>query len=55
MDDQPLTMRSANALMAKAPSLKALVDDMAFHSQSIPLPTGKRSAVAVLGEEKIKL
>ena len=55
MEDQPLTMRSANALMAKAPSFKAMVDEMAFGSQDIPLPKGKRSAVALLGKEKIKL
>jgi hypothetical protein len=54
-DNQPLTMRSANALMAKALSFKAMVDDMAFRSQTIPLPKGKRSAVAVLAKEKIKL
>ena len=54
-DSQPLTMRSANALMAKAPSFKAMVDDMAFRSQTVPLPKGKRSAVGVLGKEKIKL
>jgi hypothetical protein len=52
---QPLTMRSANALMAKAPSFKAMVDDMAFRSQAVPVPKGKRSAVAVLSKEKIKL
>jgi hypothetical protein len=54
-DGPPLTMRSANALMAKAPSFKALVDDMAFRSQTVPLPAGTRSAVAVLGEENMKL
>jgi len=54
-DGKPLTMRSANALMAKTPSFKALVDDMAFHSRTIPLPNGKRSAVAELSKEKIKL
>ena len=54
-DSQPLTMRSANALMAKTPSFKAMVDDMAFRSQTVPLPKGKRSAVAVLRKEKIKL
>jgi len=54
-DSQPLTMRSANALVAKAPSFKTMVDDMAFRSQTVPLPKGKRSAVAVLGKEKIKL
>ena len=55
MEDQPLTMRSANALVAKAPSFKAMVDDMAFRSQTVPLPKGKHSVVAVLGKEKIKL
>jgi hypothetical protein len=54
-DSQPLTMQSANALMAKAPSFKAMVDGMWFRSQAVPLPKGKRSAVAVLGKEKIKL
>jgi hypothetical protein len=52
---RPLTMRSANALMAQAPSFKTMVDGMAFRSQTVPLPKGKRSAVAVLGKEKIKL
>jgi len=54
-DRQLLTMWSANALMAKAPSFKAMVDGMAFRSQAVPLPKGRRSAVAVLGKEKIKL
>ena len=54
-DLQPLTMRSANALIVKSPSFKALVDGMAFRSQTIPVPKGKLSAVAVLGKEKIKL
>jgi hypothetical protein len=54
-EDQPLTMRSANALMAKAPSFKSMVDDMVFRAQKIPLPKGKRSAVALLGKEKVKL
>jgi hypothetical protein len=51
---QPLTLRSANALLA-APSFKAAVDHMAFHSQTIPLPRGQQSAIAVLSQEKIKL
>ena len=55
MDDRPLTIRTANVLLAKAPSFKAMVDDMAFRSQTIPVPKGKRSAIAVLGKEKIKL
>jgi hypothetical protein len=52
---QPLTMRSANALLATAPSFKAVVDDLAFRSESLTLPKGKQSALAVLGKEKIKL
>jgi len=54
-NSQPLTTRSANALMAKAPSFKAMVDEMVSRSKTVPLPNGKRSAVAVLSKEKIKL
>ena len=52
---EPLTMRSANAWLARAPSFKAAVDDLAFRSQTSPLPQGKQSAVAVLSKEKIRL
>jgi hypothetical protein len=52
---EPLTMRSANAWLATAPSFKAAVDDLAFRSQTSPLPQGKQSAVAVLIKEKIRL
>jgi hypothetical protein len=52
---QPLTMRSANALLATAPSYKAVVDTLAFPSQTAPLTPGKQSAIAVLGKERIKL
>ena len=52
---EALTMRSANELMAKAPSFKAFVDDMAACPQPAPLPKDKRSAIAVLSTEKIKL
>ena len=52
---EPLTMRSANAWLATAPSFKAAVDDLAFRSQTSPLPQGKQSAVAVLSKEKIGL
>jgi hypothetical protein len=52
---EPLTMGSANAWLAIAPSFKAALDDLAFRSQSGPLPPGKQSAVAVLGKEKIRL
>jgi hypothetical protein len=52
---EPLTMRSANAWLATAPSFKTAVDDLAFRSQTSPLPQGKQSAVAVLSKEKIRL
>ena len=51
----PLTLRSANAWLETAPSFKAAVDDLAFRSQTSPLPKGKQSAVAVLSKEKIRL
>jgi hypothetical protein len=52
---EPLTMRSANAWLATAPSFKAAVDDLAFRSQTSPVPQGKQSAVAELSKEKIRL
>jgi hypothetical protein len=55
VQQQPLTIRSANALLSAAPSFKAAVDDMAFRSSNIPIPKGKRSVVSELSKEKIKL
>lgn len=52
---EPLTMQSANAWLAKAPSFKAAVDGLAFRPQITPPPQGKQSAVAVLSKEKIRL
>jgi hypothetical protein len=52
---EPLTMGSANVWLATTPSFKAALDDLAFRSQTRPLPQGKQSAVAVLSKEKIKL
>ena len=52
---EPLTIASANALLAQAPSVKAAVDQIAFSSQSTQVPKGQHSALAVLSEEKIKL
>jgi hypothetical protein len=51
----PLTMRDANALLAIAPSYKAVVDSIAFHNQGSTIPKDKQSALAVLAKEKIKL
>ena len=51
----PLTLRTANASLASAPSYKAAFDHLAFRSQSSKLPEGKQSAIAVLAKEKVKL
>lgn len=51
----PLTMHDANALLAKAPSYKALMNDLALRPNSSTLSKNKQSAFAVLGKEKIKL
>jgi hypothetical protein len=50
-----LTLREANALLATAPSYKAAMNELAFHTKSSVLPKDKKSALAVLGKEKIKL
>ena len=52
---QPLTIGSANALLARAPSVKAAVDQVAFQSEATPLSKGTQSALAVLSKENIKL
>ncbi|MFZ0759592.1 MAG: hypothetical protein WAM69_06525 [Candidatus Sulfotelmatobacter sp.] len=52
---QPLTIRSANALLATAPSFKAALDEMAFPGQTTPASKGKRSALAELTKEDEKL
>ena len=51
----PFTVRMANDWLLTAPSFKAVVDGLAFRSQTRPLPPGKQSAVAVLSKEKIRL
>jgi hypothetical protein len=54
-NSQPLTIRTANAMLAQAPSAKAAIDSVAWQSQRIPVPQGKRSALAELSKEKAKL
>lgn len=51
----PLTVRSANALLTEAPSLKEAIDNMAFHQSTTPLPAEQQSAMAVLRKERFKL
>lgn len=52
---QSLTIRSANALLATAPSFKDALDGIAFPPKPAPLPADKHSALAELSKEKIKL
>ncbi len=51
----PLTMRRADALLATAPSYKAVMNELAFPPKSSTVPNDKQSALAILGKEKIKL
>ncbi|MGA9977964.1 MAG: hypothetical protein WBQ08_04960 [Candidatus Sulfotelmatobacter sp.] len=52
---QSLTIRSANALLATAPSFKDAIDGIAFPPKPAPLPADRRSALTELSKEKIKL
>ncbi|MFZ0956136.1 MAG: hypothetical protein WAN60_07320 [Candidatus Sulfotelmatobacter sp.] len=52
---QSLTIRTANALLATAPSFKDAIDGMAFPPKPAPLPVDRHSALAELSKEKIKL
>ena len=52
---QPLTIRSANELLADAPSVKSALDELAFRSRQKQLPRGAQSALAVLGKEDFNL
>ena len=51
---QPLTIARANALLAKAPSFNAAVDDLAFQPESKPVSEGRYSLVALLSKEETK-
>lgn len=50
---QPLTIARADALLAKAPSFKAAVDEMAFRPESKPISAGRYSALALLSKEEV--
>lgn len=52
---QPLTIASANALLAQAPSFKAAVESVVFQPGAEPVAEGKYSALALLSKEKMKL
>lgn len=51
----PQSLGSANALLAQAPSVKAALDQLSFHSPFIRLPKGKKSAIAVLSKDTDQL
>jgi len=49
----PLTMSQINSLLAKADSLKAGLDEVAWKNRKVQLRPGQQSALAVLGKEKL--
>lgn len=51
---RPLTIRSANRLLADAPSVKSALDELAFQPRPRQLPRGTQSALAALGKEDLK-
>jgi hypothetical protein len=56
--EQPLTIGTANALLARSPSAKAAVDDVAaqaFEVHPVRSSEHTQSALAALGKEKTKL
>lgn len=55
VNPQLLTIRSANALLASAPSFKAAVESVAFQPETRPLSEGRHSALAALSKEESKL
>ncbi len=52
---QPLTIGSANALLARAASFKAAFDQLAFQPQATQLSKGTHSALAALSKENARL
>ena len=50
---EPLTVRRANDLLARASSFEAAMDDLAFPSEQIPIPPGSESALETLGKENL--
>ena len=53
-NSQPLTIGSANDLLAHSPSVKAAVDLVAFRPRAPQLPKGTQSALALLSKENTK-
>ncbi len=54
-EPEPLTVRSANALLTEFSSVKAALDEAAFHSQPTQIRKGERSVIEVLSKEKTRL
>jgi len=49
------TIRDANAWLARSPSFKAAVDEMAMHPSASPISASQGSALAILSQETTKL
>ena len=55
VSSQPLTLGRTNALLAASPSYKAALDAMALQAQPAFVAQDKRSAIAELSKQRIKL
>ena len=51
VNHQPLTVGTANALLAQSETFKTALDQLAFRPPSTQLPKGTQSALAVLGQD----
>jgi hypothetical protein len=55
VSSKPLTIRSADALLATAPSFEEAIDEMTAAPETVPLPKDKHSALAILSKGPTKL
>lgn len=52
VDARPLTIRAADDLLGRAPSIKAAIDGMAAQQVAVPISKNRRSALAALSQEE---
>lgn len=51
---QSLTIGRANELLARDPSFRSVLDELASRSRPVQLPRGTQSALNILGKENLK-
>jgi hypothetical protein len=55
VSSKPLTTGSANTLLVTGPSFEQAIDEITKAPETVPLPNGKHSALAVLSKGPTKL